>query len=184
MLFRSAFLLPVTTTWGWATWQRAWQHLSWLPKDLEVAKHDEEWLRMFDLNKTCTFSTILEDRLAGRNDSWGILWWYAVSRRNGLVVYPKQSLVWNGGFDGSGIHCGNSDFLNQKDLSCLLRANLPSSLVFPPVTRYEPAHLSQLEDFFRSKSANSQLTDRAGGMGRRLKTLALKLKAGLGNAIH
>ncbi len=52
--------------------------------------------------------------MSGRNDSWGILWWYAVSRQKRLVVYPSQSLVWNGGFDGSGIHCGNGDFLQQS----------------------------------------------------------------------
>ncbi|WP_158904639.1 glycosyltransferase family 2 protein [Burkholderia sp. L27(2015)] len=146
-----AFLLPVTTTWGWATWQRAWQHFAWQPVDLEGAKRDGNWRELFDLGGTCAFSTMLEDRLAGRNDSWGILWWYAVSRLNGLVVYPTKSLVWNGGFDGSGIHCGSDDVLQQGDVLGNLRANLPTSLTFPSETSFEQEHLYHLETFLRSK---------------------------------
>jgi hypothetical protein len=179
-----AFLLPVTTTWGWATWQRAWRHFSWLPKELDVAKHDKEWLALFNLNKTCAFLAMLEDRLAGRNDSWGILWWYAVSRHRGLVVYPKRSLVWNGGFDGSGVHCGKEDFLGQNPPLGHLNMKLPESLVFPSDTQFEPEHLSQLEDFFRSRSDANQLSDKRRGMECKLKVLALKLKEGFCNAIH
>lgn len=180
-----AFLLPVTTTWGWATWKRAWQFFSWRPKDLETAIHDEEWLRIFNLNETCSYTKMLEDRLASRNDSWGILWWYAVSRRRGMVVYPKQSLVWNSGFDGSGVHCGSDDFLGQKDHSHRFRTNLQRSLTFPSVMQYEPAHLLQLENFFRSCSRSGCCrATLAKGMKSRFKTLGLKLKAGFRNAFH
>ncbi len=42
------FLLPVTTTWGWGTWQ----HFSWESTDLETTKLDEEWRKLFDLSGT------------------------------------------------------------------------------------------------------------------------------------
>ncbi|WP_319587446.1 glycosyltransferase [uncultured Desulfobulbus sp.] len=151
-LTADVFLLPVTTTWGWATWQRSWQHFSWQPEHLEAARHDSDWKKLFDLNGTCAFTSMLEDRLAGKNNSWGILWWYVVSRRRGLVAYPAQSLVWNGGFDGTGIHCGSSDFLQQSDASLLGRSNyLPNSLRYPLYTKVIPENLLRLEDFFRSK---------------------------------
>jgi len=179
-----AFLLPVTTTWGWATWQRAWESFSWSPEDLEAARLDDQWRKLFDLNGSCAFSAMLEDRAAGRNDSWGILWWYAVSRRQGLVVYPTQSLVWNGGFDGSGVHCGSGDFFDQGAAAPRPLTRLPDSLTFPPETRYAPAHLAQLEDFFRATAGSSQPASPTGNARRLLKKLALKLQAGLRHAIH
>lgn len=149
-----AFFLPVTSTWGWATWKRAWQNFAWEPKDLTKAKEDQAWKDLFDLHGAGSFSAMLEDRLAGRNDSWGILWWYAVSRCNGLVVYPSHSLVWNGGFDGSGIHCGSSDFLQQGERLNYLKDKLSSSLFLPFVLEYVPKHLALLEDFLRKQQHN------------------------------
>jgi GT2 family glycosyltransferase len=49
VLATDAFLLPVTTTWGWATWQRAWQNFSWEPVNLEDARNDEKWRKRFDV---------------------------------------------------------------------------------------------------------------------------------------
>lgn len=170
------FLLPVTSTWGWATWQRAWKSFSWVPADLEAARLDTQWRKRFDLDGSCDFSAMLEDRLAGRNDSWGILWWYAVSRRQGLVAYPTQSLVWNGGFDGSGVHCGSGDDFNQ-DAAPESLPGLPDSLAFPRDTDFIPSHLAHLEDFFRSRAGNSQTAGRAGTVRRVLGSLAAKLRA-------
>lgn len=153
-LTTDAFLLPVTSTWGWATWQRAWQNFAWTPKDLDVARKDHQWLSLFDLHGAGSFSSMLEDRLAGRNDSWGILWWYAVSRSNGLVLYPSRSLVWNGGFDGSGIHCGSGDFLQQGEISSYAKTNLPLTLSFPADVGFFSGHLTMLEDFFRKQQSN------------------------------
>ncbi|MFC1542862.1 glycosyltransferase [Pseudomonadota bacterium] len=179
-----AFILPVTTTWGWGTWQRAWECFSWKPADLETAKSDKNWCQLFDLNGTCSFTSMLEDRMAGRNDSWGILWWYAVSRQNGLVVYPSQSLVWNGGFDGSGVHCGSGDFLVQGDASNYLQSSLPSSLAFPPDTRFEPAHLFLLEEFFRSRLAGGQTEQDGASAKMHLNTVAKKIIGKLRNALY
>lgn len=153
-LATDTFLLPVTTTWGWATWQRAWQSFTWKPKDLDIAKKDHQWRDLFDLHGAGSFTSMLEDRLAGRNDSWGILWWYAVSRSNGLVLYPSRSLVWNGGFDGSGIHCGSGDFLQQGEVSNYSWAKLPTAFSFPPALEYSTGHLTKLEDFLRQQQVN------------------------------
>ncbi len=106
---REAFFLPLTTTWGWATWQRAWQAFRWEVPDAREKLADPGFRRRFDLEGCYPYSAMLEDRLAGKNDSWGILWWYTVFCLGGLVLYPPVSLVQNLGFDGSGVHCGSSD---------------------------------------------------------------------------
>lgn len=153
LLERDAFFLPVTTTWGWATWRRAWQQFSWVPQDLATARTEPQWLERFNLHSTYDYLQMLDDRLAGRNDSWGILWWYAVSRQRGLVLYPKTNMVQNIGFDGSGIHCGEGEFDTQ------LIASHPD---FPPKTwawpdriAYEPAHLARLEAFLTPKRSGA-----------------------------
>jgi acetyltransferase-like isoleucine patch superfamily enzyme len=151
-----AFFLPVTTTWGWGTWKRAWQQFSWEPQDRQAAAADAEWKRLFDLNGAANFSGMLEDRLAGRNSSWGILWWYAVSRRRGLVLYPTRSLVWNGGFDGTGEHCGTDNFLDQGDAAGYAQSRLPATLALPEVG-FRREHLELLENFLRRHSAPASM---------------------------
>lgn len=153
-----AFFLPVTTTWGWGTWDRAWAHFSWQPDGYEAAREDQEWRRLFDFNGAGSFSSMLEQRLAGKNDSWGILWWYAVSRRRGLVVYPTLNLVWNGGFDGSGIHGGTTDFLGQGEASSLSGKKIPDNLRFPAVSAFDPQDMKRLEVFFRDLANKAELT--------------------------
>ena len=112
-----AFLLPVTSTWGWGTWQRAWKSFSWVPQGWPQIAGDADWLSVFQLGGAADYIAMLEDRLAGRNDSWGILWWYAVSRVRGKVVYPSRSLVRNIGFDGTGVHCGNESVFSFPQFS-------------------------------------------------------------------
>jgi hypothetical protein len=114
-LSRDAFLLPVTSTWGWATWQRSWKSFSWKPQNWPDTIADKDWYTLFNAGSNNIYARMLEDRLNGRNDSWGILWWYAVSRARGKVVYPRKSLVWNAGFDGSGVHCGKEAACNYAD---------------------------------------------------------------------
>lgn len=100
------FFIPLTTTWGWATWKRAWDSFSMAPEGVEKWLADERNTKGFDLGlEGRPYSSMLRDRMAGRNDSWGIYWWFAVHRQGGLVLYPKSSLVYNNGFDGSGVHC-------------------------------------------------------------------------------
>jgi hypothetical protein len=142
-----AFLLPVTTTWGWATWKRAWDHFSWQPEELEATREDADWRKLFDLDGAGTFSSMLDDRLFGKNDSWGILWWYAVSRRRGLVAYPVLNLVWNGGFDGSGVHSGSTDFFQKRDSDALQKMRLPARLKFPETTAFDSSDMTRLKDF-------------------------------------
>lgn len=67
---------------------------------------DSEIRKRFDLDGAYPFSQMLDGRIQGNNQSWGILWYWSVFKNNGLVVYPPVSLVDNNGFDGSGTHCG------------------------------------------------------------------------------
>jgi len=101
-----AFFLPLTTTWGWATWERAWKIFDWNAHNAIEKLTDDAIRRQFDLDDAYPFAEMLKKRLSGDNESWGILWWWSVWQVSGLVLHPRKSLVWVGGFDGTGTHCG------------------------------------------------------------------------------
>ncbi len=68
-----AFFLPLTTTWGWATWARAWRIFDWDAADAVEKLRDPKLRRSFDLDGSYPYSSMLEQRLRNENDSWGIL---------------------------------------------------------------------------------------------------------------
>jgi hypothetical protein len=112
--------MPLTTSWGWATWRRAWQVFEWNPVGMTDLLDDEMLRSKFDLDDSFPYSKMLRARLMGENDSWAILWWYIVFKRGGLVLYPKQSLVWNTGVDGTGTHSGYDPSFVQMPVDTLL----------------------------------------------------------------
>ena len=103
-----AFFLPFTTTWGWATWNRAWKKFDWNATGYQALFSDKIMRKQFDLDGSYPYYEMLIGRFSGKNDSWGILWWYVVFSLGGLVLYPGRTLVSNKGFDGTGTHCGKS----------------------------------------------------------------------------
>jgi hypothetical protein len=105
---REAFFLPFPTSWGWATWARAWRKLR-SAEDLHATlARDRAARRRFNVDGTYPYWPMLEALLAGRVDSWAIRWNATVSLERGLVLYPARSLVTNAGFDGTGAHCGDA----------------------------------------------------------------------------
>lgn len=96
--------LPISSTWGWGTWARAWRHFPADISEVELPRRGSPHSRRFSLYGAYEYRRILAERLIGRNNSWGILWWYAISNCRGLVIFPSQGLVRNLGFDGSGVH--------------------------------------------------------------------------------
>jgi len=101
-----AVFLPMTTSWGWATWQRAWRHFDPLASGYDKLKRDAKLRRAFNLDGAYDYFCMMEQQLRGKIDSWAIRWYLSVFLRGGFVLFPVKSLVENTGFDGSGIHCG------------------------------------------------------------------------------
>ena len=108
-----AVFMPVTTSWGWATWQRAWVHMQVAP-DLALEKLSSlRWRYRFDLGGSFPYARMLAERLAGRNHSWAIWWYFSMFINNGIALFPTRSLVNNEGFDGSGTHCGDKEIASM-----------------------------------------------------------------------
>jgi len=99
---QESMFLPFTTSWGWATWERAWDCFDEKAEGWEVLKSDAGLKRKFNLDGAFDYFSMLTRQMQGKSDSWAIRWYWSVFKRKGLVLFPPSSLVNNIGFDGSG----------------------------------------------------------------------------------
>jgi len=105
------FFYRAATSWGWATWERAWQHFE--PNiDSLMSKFDKSAKSAFSIEHTMNFWKQMEDFKKRKNNSWAIRWYASIFLKGGLTLNPSQSLVNNIGHDGSGIHSGINDIYN------------------------------------------------------------------------
>jgi hypothetical protein len=102
------FLYRAATSWGWATWDRAW-------KDFEpdinkiIDRFDRKKRLEFSIDGTMNFWKQIIEFKSGRNNSWAIRWYASIFLKGGLTLNPSKSLINNIGHDGSGIHSGLND---------------------------------------------------------------------------
>ena len=74
--------------------------------DYKTLLDDKQLKKKFNLNGNYDYLNLLKLQKERKVDSWAIRWYLSVFMKNGLVLFPRQSLVNNIGFDGTGIHCG------------------------------------------------------------------------------
>lgn len=115
------FFYRVATSWGWATWERAWQHFE--PNiDTLMGQFDQSKKSAFSIEHTMNFWKQMQDFKKGKNNSWAIRWYASIFLRGGLTLNPAHSLVNNIGHDGTGVHSGINDIynviINPKPISC------------------------------------------------------------------
>lgn len=99
-----ALFLPMTSCWGWATWKRAWAQLDRSLGGLDAVERDPALARRLNLNGAYNYLAMARRQKRGEIDSWGICWHLTVFLKDGLTLYPRESLVENAGVDGSGTH--------------------------------------------------------------------------------
>ncbi|HEV8644102.1 MAG TPA: glycosyltransferase [Burkholderiales bacterium] len=127
-----AFFMPFTTSWGWATWERAWRHFDPEMTRFDALVRDRNLRDRFNLDGAYDYFDMLERQRRGSIDSWAIRWYLSVFNRGGLTLYPARTLVRNIGFDGSGTHCVVSD-VEQAPMQPDFRvARLPARVQLHP----------------------------------------------------
>jgi len=106
-----SFFYRAATSWGWATWDRAWKHFN---PDIDnlMAQFDAKKRTQFSIDHTMNFWKQMQDFKRGKNNSWAIRWYASIFLQGGLTLNPAQSLVNNIGHDGTGVHSGINDIYN------------------------------------------------------------------------
>ena len=86
-----------------------------------------EWLYNFfttHLNNSDNIWDQVINNAERKINTWAVFWYANIFLNNGLVVYPKRSMVKNIGHDGSSMNSGKSDFfevtLSKKPLNISL----------------------------------------------------------------
>lgn len=164
---RQALLLPLTTSWGWATWKRAWELFDpeatgWRER---LAREGEE--SRFNLDGNYDYSRMLQQQMDGALDSWAIRWWYTVFARRGLTLFPPVTLVVNRGLDASGTHDRLARPARQAELGSATSFDLPTAVVESEKT----PQVFEAIRMFRRSSAFGRLRALGAIPARRLQSL-------------
>lgn len=113
------YCAKISCCWGWATWKDRWELFDEKASGYEILKKDRVLRKQFDYGGCYKCYDMLIDNIERKsNDSWAIRWYYTIFARGGLTIYPKNSLVKNIGFDGSGTHCGAESRKETIGVTC------------------------------------------------------------------
>jgi hypothetical protein len=113
---KKSYYFTFGSTWGWATWKRAWKH-----NDPNLKKwHKIEYKNSFNKNlsnyplfKEMLFKRF-QDILGGKlKTAWDFQWFFSTISRNMIGVVPTLNLIKNIGFDSRSSHTKKSDLLRR-----------------------------------------------------------------------
>ncbi|MEY5069468.1 MAG: hypothetical protein RLZ47_1330 [Bacteroidota bacterium] len=105
------FFYRAATSWGWATWERAWKHFNPDVNEL-MNQFSPEMKHQFAIEGSMNYWKQMRELKWGRNNSWAIRWYASIFLRGGLTLNPAHSMVSNIGHDGSGVHSGINEIYN------------------------------------------------------------------------
>jgi hypothetical protein len=97
-------VLTNTSSWGWATWERAWRRFDQKALGWEILNVNKKMRKEFNLNNNYDYYTMLKNQMLFNIDSWAIRWYWSVFKERGLTIYPPVNLVDNCGMSGDGTH--------------------------------------------------------------------------------
>lgn len=151
-----AVMLPFTTSWGWATWSRAWKHFDPSLSGFERLKTDRSLRREFNLGGAYPYFRMLKRQSKGQVDSWAIRWYSSVFFKNGFVVFPKHSLVQHEGYDEAATHA------TRRDQTLVKAVSVAHISRFPDVVCDEGAYITVSKFFRTERSFLKRLMGRIG----------------------
>ncbi len=137
-----ALFLPTISCWGWATWARAWADFDPSLAGLAILNESPGLRQRFNLHGAYDYFSMAKQQSCGKIDSWGICWLLSVFMRDGLVLFPRESLVQNIGIDASGTH-GKGHASLQKPLGA--REAAAAAFRFPAEVKGDDATLRSVE---------------------------------------
>lgn len=141
------FFLKGADCWGWATWKEKWAMFE--PDGVKLLDElkSRNLTNRFDLNGAYSFTQMLADQIAGKNNSWAVRWHASVFLKNKYTLYPGKSLVLNIGNDGSGTHCGETDKFSSELCNEAIK-------VYPITAEDNQQALLSIERYFRSQKGS------------------------------
>lgn len=147
-----AYFIGRTSSWGWATWKDRWLLYQQDYKIIARIRQDLYKSHQFDI-----WGQDLEDHLLGniygKCDSWAVFWALKCIEQGGFCPTPYYSLIDNIGFDGTGVHCGNTDIDTQ-----LRTWNDKEKIILPDTVEFPIGYEVTYADCFKWISPNVKLS--------------------------
>ncbi|KQM79174.1 sugar transferase [Pedobacter sp. Leaf216] len=141
-----SFFYRAATSWGWATWGRAWKNFE--PNiDLLLKQFDKKKRATFSIDNKMNFWKQMQEFKKGKNNSWAIRWYASIFLKGGITLNPSQSLVNNIGHDGTGVHSGINDIYN-------VIINPKPITEFPAVIAEDPIAYAAIKNFLIKRKGN------------------------------
>jgi hypothetical protein len=168
------FFIRGADCWGWATWRDRWKVFDPDGPALLAELRRRGLMRAFDFEGTMGFMRMLEDQIAGRNDSWAVRWHAACFLKDLLILYPGRPLAQNIGQDGTGTHN-----LNADDAYDVLLSPTPVKVGGVPIVESKSGRAA-FRAFFRRSQPQTSLLDRAAQAARKAVRLARRSVAKFG----
>ena len=113
----SYYFSKLNSTWGWATWRRAWKKLDLKMSGYEKMK-EKNLIKKFYEN-TNIFNWMDEyfkKTLEKKDKIWSSYWSFTIVKNEGLCISPFKNLIQNIGFDGSGTTKRYKSFIKTKNI--------------------------------------------------------------------
>ena len=140
------FFYRAATSWGWATWARAWKEFE-PDVDKLMQQFDKQKIHWFSIEDTMNFWKQMQQFKAGKNNSWAIRWYASIFLKNGLTLNPSHSLVHNIGHDGSGVHSNNETTYQVQIAKKAVKE-------FPSEIKENPQAYQAIKHFLRHRKGN------------------------------
>jgi len=140
------FFYRAASSWGWATWDRAWKNFE---PDIDklIAQFDKEKISRFSIEHTMNFWRQMHEFKAGKNNSWAIRWYASIFLKGGLTLNPSKSLINNIGNDGSGVH-SNPESMYQVHIS------QKPVRYFPDEIKENPEAYAAIKNFLKNRKGS------------------------------
>lgn len=112
---QSVFFINYMNCWGWGTWKNRWDKFNKNNNKIinEFSKKD---IKKFDFDGSNLFWSQINKNIQGEINTWAIYWYASIFKNKGLTCNPIKSYTRNIGTDGSGMHCTDSNYLNDNPL--------------------------------------------------------------------
>ncbi|QDW27011.1 glycosyltransferase [Pedobacter sp. KBS0701] len=141
-----SFFYRAATSWGWATWGRAWKNFE--PDiNILIKQFDKKKRTAFSIDNKMNFWKQMQEFKRGKNNSWAIRWYASIFLKGGITLNPSQSLVNNIGHDGTGVHSGINDIYN-------VIINPKPIVEFPTVIAEDPIAYKAIKSFLVKRKGN------------------------------
>ncbi|MDH6099438.1 glycosyltransferase family 2 protein [Anabaenopsis sp. FSS-46] len=134
------------TSWGWATWKRAWQHYD---KDLHLFQLLNSRNQLANIWTNPNERTIRQkqmlDVLNNKIDSWAYIWSFSCAAQNAFSILPVCNLIQNIGFGLDATHTKIKDeraFLATSQISISTHPEWiysPTDVEIERISRFSPS---------------------------------------------